>query len=121
VAVSYRLRTTASYFDGSQYKFGNAVLGSVHGQYRPISEIAIDLGVDGRFAWADRSTDPDGTVTNAVGNTGGAVLSLAPGVYGNPYGALWVFLRGQIPFYTNLNGVQNVLPSATVGFQYQVL
>ncbi|HET6412518.1 MAG TPA: hypothetical protein VFG53_10685 [Anaeromyxobacter sp.] len=34
-SLSYRLRTEATYFDKSRYEFGNAVLWSLHGQYRP--------------------------------------------------------------------------------------
>jgi hypothetical protein len=120
-AASYRLRTEATYFDGSKYKFGDAFLWSVHGQYHPTRRVAIDLGVDGRYAVADRATDPSGVVDASVVNTGGTVLSAAPGVYFNATGPLWLFVRGQIPVYKNLLGEQDVLPSFTTGFQYQVL
>jgi len=120
-SLSYRVRTEGSYFDGSKYKFGDAVLWSAHGQYRPIRSVALDLGVDGRYAKADRAVDPDGTVTSAVGNTGGTVLSAAPGVYFNATGPLWLFVRGQVPFYKSLLGEQDVLPSVTTGIQFQAL
>jgi hypothetical protein len=120
-SVSGRLRTEASYFDSTKYKFGDALLWSVHGQYRPVPTVAVDLGVDGRTAKADRATASDGTIDNAVENTGGTILSAAPGVYLNAIGAMWVFARGQIPFLKSLRGEQNVRPSATVGIQYQVL
>ena len=120
-SVSYRLRTEASYFDGSRYKFGDALLFSLHGQYRPIPQIAIDLGIDGRHAWADRAADVDVAATAAVETTGGTLLAAAPGVYANPGGALWLFARGQIPFYKHLYGEQDVKPSVTVGIQYQLL
>ena len=120
-AASYRWRTEASYFDGSKYKFGNSFLWSVHGPYEPTRRVALDLGVDGRYAVADRATDPSGVVDGAVVNTGGTVLSLAPGVYFNASGPLWLFVRGQVPVYKNLFGEQNVLPSFTTGIQYQVL
>ena len=118
--VSYRWRTEASYFDGSKYKFGNALLWSAHGQYRPISRLALDLGIDGRYAVADKATDPSGEVDSAVVNTGGTVLSVSPGVYFNAAGSLWLFVRGQIPFYKDLFGEQDVLPSFTTGVQYQL-
>lgn len=119
--VSERLRTEATYFDSSKYKFGDALLWSVHGQYRPMRSVALDLGVDGRYARADKAADPTGAVTSAVENTGGTVLSAAPGVYFNTVGNLWLFIRGQIPFYKNLFGEQDVLPSFTTGIQFQVL
>jgi hypothetical protein len=119
-SLSGRLRTEATYLDSSRYKFGDALLWSVHGQYRPARALALDLGVDGRHAQADRAADPDGTVTSAVANTGGTLLSAAPGVYLNAAGGVWLFLRGQIPFYKNLSGDQDVKPSLTTGLQFQV-
>jgi hypothetical protein len=118
-SVSGRLRTEGSYFDGSKYKFGDALLWSTHGQYRPVRRVALDLGVDGRYAKSDRMTDGDGVVMPSVENTGGTVLSAAPGVYFNATGGLWLFVRGQIPFYKSLFGAQDVLPSFTTGIQFQ--
>ncbi|HET6438921.1 MAG TPA: TonB-dependent receptor [Anaeromyxobacter sp.] len=119
-SLSYRLRTEATYFDESKYKFGDAALWSVHGQYRPTSKLALDLGVDGRYAVADRAVDPDGTVTARVENTGGTLLSLSPGVYFNALGKAWFFVRSQVPIYKHLFGEQDVRPSFTAGFQYQI-
>lgn len=119
--VSYRWRTEASYFDGSKYKFGDALLYSAHAQWLPAKGLAVDLGLDGRDAKADRSTNDLGEVEPAVVNTGGRVLSIAPGVYWNAVGSVWVFARGQIPVAKSLKGEQDVLPSATVGIQLQVL
>ena len=119
-SASFRWRTEASYFDGSKYKFGNAFLWSVHGQYQAIRRVVLDLGVDGRYAATDMATDPSGAVDAAVANTGGTVLSAAPGIYFEATGPLWIFVRGQIPFYKALLGEQNVLPSFTTGVQYQV-
>ncbi len=118
-SLSYRLRTEASYVDSSKYKFGDALLWSAHGQYRPMGAVALDLGLDGRYAKADRATDPDGTVTDGVGNTGGTVLSVAPGVYFNAGGSVWLFMRGQVPVYKHLLGEQDVKPSVAAGVQFQ--
>ena len=120
-SVSGRVRTEASYFDGTKYKFGNALLWSVHGQYRPMRLLALDLGVDGRYAKADKATAADGTVDDAVVNTGGTLLSAAPGVYFNVFGGVWLFARGQIPFFKSLYGEQNILASFTTGLQFQAL
>jgi hypothetical protein len=119
--VSGRLRTDGTYFDSTKYKFGDALLWSVHGQYRPARWVALDLGVDGRYARKDKATAADRTVDDAVVNTGGTLLSAAPGVYFNAFGGVWLFLRGQIPFYKSLYGEQNVLPSVTTGLQFQAL
>ena len=119
--ISYRMRSTGVYFDGSKYKFGDAALWSLHGQYRPLAKLALDLGIDGRYARIDKATEVGDTSSASVDNTGGLVLSAAPGVYFNAAGAFWVFARGQIPFYKNLNGEQDVKPSIAFGLQYQVL
>lgn len=119
--AAYRIRTTGSYFDGSKYKFGNAVLWSLHAQYRPVAMLAVDLGIDGRYARADQATDAEGTVTDKVPNTGGTVLSAAPGVYVNTTANVWLFVRGQLPFYKDFYGEQDVKPSVSAGLQYQAL
>jgi hypothetical protein len=118
---AYRMRTTGSYFDGSKYKFGDAALWSVHGQYRPIAAVALDLGIDGRYARVDQATAVGDGLASPVDNTGGLVMSAAPGVYFNAVGAFWVSARGQIPFYKDLFGEQDVKPSIAFGLQYQVL
>jgi len=121
--LSYRVRTTGSYFDGSTYKFGDAAVWSLHGQYRPWDTLAVDLGLDGRYARIDKATlagDGDGAAAS-VANTGGTVLAVAPGLYYKAASGFWLFARGQIPFYTNLNGAQSVKPSASLGLQYEVL
>jgi hypothetical protein len=64
--------------------------------------------------------EPDGTVTATVGNTGGALWSVAPGVYVDAVAGVWLFARGQIPVVKQLRGEQDVKPSFTVGVQYQV-
>jgi len=118
---SYRFRTTGNHFDGSKYKFGDAALWSIHGQFRPHSTLAVDLGIDGRYARVDKATESGESSAASVDNTGGLLLSVAPGAYFNAVGAVWIFARGQIPFYKNLLGEQDVKPSIALGLQYQVL
>jgi hypothetical protein len=120
-SLSYRLRTEATYFDHTRYRFGDAALWSIHGQYRPAARLALDLGLDGRDAKADRAVDADGAVTERVPNTGGTLLSLAPGIYFKAVGELWLFARAQVPVYKDLDGEQDVKPSFTAGLQVQVL
>ncbi len=106
-----RLRTTSS----DDYRYGNAVLWSAHGQFWPIPRLALDLGLDGRYAAADAQNGA------TVDNTGGTVLAASPGIYWNAAGPFWLSLRAQLPFYSNLYGNQSVGPTAVVGFQLQLL
>ena len=119
-SASWRVRTEARYFDGTRYKFGDAALWSLHAQYQASRRWVLDLGLDGRHALADRSTDEAGVVEPRVGNTGGTVLAAAPGVYLNAGGDLWVFARGQLPIVQALRGRQEVLPTVGLGLQLTV-
>jgi hypothetical protein len=109
-SVSGRVHTE----NGYRYTYGPAVLWSVHGQYFPVKRVALDLGVDGRHAGADRAAGA------AVENTGGTVLAAAPGVYVNAVGGAWLFVRGQLPFYRRFRGEQDQLVTVVSGIQYQV-
>ena len=96
------------------YTYGAAALWSGHGQWFARRWLVADLGVDGRSAAADRAPDGD------VPNTGGTVWSLAPGVYLNPAGRAWLFVRGQVPVVQHLRGDQSVSPSVVMGIQVQL-
>jgi hypothetical protein len=100
--------------NGYGYRYGSAALWSIHGQYFPAKRVALDLGLDGRYAATDRDSG------GAVPNTGGTVLAVAPGAYLNVAGGAWVFLRGQIPVYKHFVGAQDQLPSVVTGVQYQL-
>lgn len=65
------------------YTYGPALLWSIHGEFLPAKRIALDLGVDGRYAAVD---EEDGA--NVV-NTGGTVVSVALGGYLNGLGGAW--------------------------------
>jgi hypothetical protein len=91
------------------------------GEREPSEGPASLLKVDGWFARIDKITDAGEASSNTQGNTGGLLLSAAPGVYFNAVGTFWVFARAQIPFYKNLFGEQGVKPSVVLGLQYQVL
>lgn len=120
-AASYRIRTEASYFDGTKYDFGDVLVWSLHGQYAASRRWVLDLGVDARHAAADRATDEAGVVEPRVENTGGTVVAAAPAVYFNPAGALWLIARAQVPVYKDLLGEQDVKPTFTIGVQIQAL
>ena len=83
--------------------------------------MAFDLGVDGRYARADRAAEPGAAAMAEVANTGGTVLAAAPGVYFEASGALWLFARGQVPFYQRLTGEQQVRPTVVTGLQLGLL
>jgi hypothetical protein len=110
-SVSGRVSTE----NGFGYTYGPAFLWSLHGQYFPTRRVVLDLGVDGRTAAADRSNG------ETVVNTGGTVLVAAPGVYVNAASRTWLFVRGQIPFYEDLLGNQDQLPTIVAGLQFEVL
>ncbi len=118
--VSYRFHTEATYPDHSRYRFGDAVLWSLHAQVRPVSRLALDLGLDGRHARADRAVDTDGTVVSSVENTGGTVVSLSPAVYGQVTDRFWLFARAQVPVVQHLIGEQKVMTTFATGMQFQV-
>jgi hypothetical protein len=101
--------------NGYQYTYGSALLWSAHGQWFPTKRVVLDLGLDGRYAAVDKAAG------ETVLNTGGTVLSVAPGVYVNASGAAWLFVRGQVPFYKNFRGDQDQLPSIVTGIQYQMM
>jgi hypothetical protein len=114
-SVTGRLRTTNSF----GYRYGSALLWSVHGQYAAVARsLVLDLGVDGRYAAADEEQAAGGAAHSHAENTGGTVLAISPGVYWNAAGPVWLVARGQIPFWTDLRGVQSVGPTVVAGVQY---
>jgi hypothetical protein len=101
--------------NGNGYAYGPSLHWSLHAQYFAWPRVAIELGLDGRWAGADREGG------SAVPETGGTVLSAAPGLYVGLGRGPWVFVRGQVPVVHRLRGAQDVLPSVVGGVQYQVL
>lgn len=110
-SLSGRLRTT----NAEGYQYGDALLWSAHAQLWADTRLALDAGVDGRWAAADAR---DGA---AVVATGGLLLAAAPGVYWNVSGPFWLSARAQIPFFTHLYGIQTVGPTVVAGLQVQIL
>jgi hypothetical protein len=99
--VMGRVRTRNSY----GYHYGDALQWGVRGDYRILDGLAVELGVDGRYAAFDTLDDEDQT------NTGGLVLAAAPGLAVNVVDDLWLRARVQIPFVTSLHGNQTVGPT----------
>lgn len=109
--VTGRFRTENRY----GYRYGQALLWSLQGQWQPAAPLAFSLGLDGRSAAADREPGA------AVPNTGGLVLAATPAVHWNIVSDAWLFARAQLPFYRSLLGEQSVGPVFTAGIRYQAL
>lgn len=97
-----------------QYTFGNALTGGVQGQLNLTEYLAASLALEGRTADSDRSMD--GTVPN----TGGTVIDLTPGFWWNVTGDSTLYAKVQVPFLTNLNGIQQVDPTYILGTQFLI-
>jgi len=108
LSVTGRFRTTNSH----EYKYGDAVLWSAQLRFRVIEPLALQAGIDGRYAAHDRS---EGVQQE---NTGGLVVSAVPGLAWNFAGPLWLLAQVQIPFVTHLNGQQTVGVTATGSIQF---
>jgi hypothetical protein len=109
-AVSGRTWTTGP----GGFRYGSAALWSLHAQVRLVDRLALELGLDGRHAAADRDEG------DTVSHTGGTVVALAPGVFWNPAGQIWLEARAQIPVLENLNGDQRTGPVFVTGMRFEV-
>jgi hypothetical protein len=109
-SLTARTHTTSSY----GYRYGTALQWTARVDYRPIERLALEAGIDGRHAWRDAL---DG---EAQENTGGLVLSAAPGASVNVFGDVWLRGRIQIPFVKVLNGDQTVGVTLFASVQFLV-
>jgi hypothetical protein len=108
-SVTGRLRTENA--DG--YRYGHALLWSVTGEYDLTKRVAVALGLDGRQAGMDRSSE------GPMESTGGLVVALAPAVSFGLSSGLFVTARAQIPVVKELYGEQDVGPTVNLGLQWQ--
>ena len=108
LSVTGRFRTTNSF----GYRYGDAVLWSAQLRFRVVEPVALQVGVDGRYAGRDRS---EGVLQE---NTGGLVVSAVPGFAWNVTGPIWLLAQVQIPFATHLFGQQTVGVTASASLQY---
>ncbi len=107
LSVTGRFRTTNAY----GYRYGDAVLWSAQLRFRVVEPFAVQLGVDGRYAWRDRLA---GVLQE---NTGGLVVSAVPGLAWNVSGPVWLLAQVQVPFATHLFGEQTVGVTAMASLQ----
>jgi hypothetical protein len=96
------------------YRYGASLAWTVQAQRQLGSRLAVGLGVDGRWADADRDAGA------AVQHTGGLVLAAVPQLSADVGGGVWLSARVQVPFATALRGVQEVGPTFLAGLQYRV-
>lgn len=109
-SLTGRLRTENEY----GYRYGGALAWTVQAQRSLGTRLALSLGVDGRWAAADREEG------EAVGNTGGLVLAAVPQLHVDLGRGVWASVRAQVPFATALRGAQDVGPTFVAGLQYRV-
>ncbi|HVZ81578.1 MAG TPA: hypothetical protein VHE12_12385 [bacterium] len=122
VNANLLVRTTPTTSDPDspvyRYTFGNAFTGGIQGQLDLSEYWAASLAVEGRYADADTADDGGNIVP--VGNTGGTVIDLTPGISWNVTGDAALYAKVQVPFLTNLNGVQQVDPTYILGTQFLI-
>ncbi|MEW6777624.1 MAG: hypothetical protein AB1405_15105, partial [Bdellovibrionota bacterium] len=97
-----------------QLDAGEALVGTLTGQYAFNYKFAVQLGLDSRWTQKNEfggTPDPD---------SGGSLLALAPGVTWSPVEDLLVSVSGQIPVAKNLNGEQDEGPSVLGGIIYDL-
>ncbi|MGH7740020.1 MAG: hypothetical protein ACREL1_07725 [bacterium] len=103
-----------------QYTFGNAFTGGVEGRLEVTDTLALSLAVEGRYADPDRELNDSGDAIINTPSTGGTVLDATPGVWWNLSGDSTLYAKVQLPFYTGLDGVQEVDPTYTMGTQFLI-
>jgi hypothetical protein len=101
--------TTNSY----DYRYGSAVRWGVGTQRLLITDLAVSVAAEGRYASKDVAEDEE------LLNTGGTVLDITPGVSWSPAAAFAVYARAQIPVLTDLYGEQTVGTTFQIGMQFQ--
>ncbi len=123
--ANYIVRTRALTTDPTspmyQYAFGDAFTAGLQGQLHVVDALAISLAAEGRYATSDTYTNSAfGPGIVDTPNTGGTVIDLTPGVWWNISGDSTLYAKVQIPFYTSLNGIQEVDPTYTIGTQFLI-
>ncbi len=101
--------------NGYGYRYGASLGWSVSVQRELGDRVAVGLAIDGREAAPDREDGAD------VAHTGGLVLAASPEVHVNVGGAWWLTARAQLPFATDLRGIQDVGPTFSAGVQVRAL
>jgi hypothetical protein len=98
------------------YRHGTSVLSSTVVQLQPLRRLAVQLGADLRYAWADTMGE-----RFEVPGTGGFVAALTPGVAVNVWRDLVVRAVVEVPVVQRLQGAQSLGPQAAITLSYDVL
>jgi hypothetical protein len=109
-SATARYRTENSH----RYRYGEALLWSTGGQWRPAERFAVTLDLDGRLAQRDRDAGA------FAADTGGLLLAAAPGLHVDVGSGVWLSVRAQLPVYSHLYGDQSVGPTVVAGVQYAI-
>jgi hypothetical protein len=113
VSTSYRYTTPGP----RGYRFGSTAGASAQVQLQPLWWLAVAAGLDGRYA--DPDSLPNG---HPSPNTGGVLLSLAPGVMISPLrsGNLLFKLAVAVPAVQALYGIQSAGPQVTLAIAWDL-
>jgi hypothetical protein len=109
-SATLRVHGTNSY----GYHYATSAAWTARVDYRLLDGLALEAGVDGR--WAGRDT-ADGEEQE---NTGGLLLAAGPGAAVNVAGDVWLHGRLQIPVITDLYGTQNIGVTALASLELLV-
>jgi len=98
------------------YRMGASLLSSTVAQIQPFSWLAIQLGADLRYEWAN-------ALANGVAapNTGGFLAAVTPGVLFNPWRDLLLRVAVEVPVYQARLGVQAAGPQLVFSVVYDFL
>ena len=96
-------------------RFGSSLLSSSVVQLQPFSWMALQMGVNLRYAWSDIL--PNGARSP---DTGGFLVALAPAVLVNPWRDLLLRATVEVPVVQALNGTQSVAPQLVFSVAYDV-
>jgi hypothetical protein len=110
VNAAYRYRAT----NAQGYQYGQALVYGLGGHLRVGDRLALNLGLDGRYA----DYDQDWALGAANQDSGGTVLALSPGFGWQLSETLGLSGRVQVPVYTALFGAQLVTPTVDLSVQY---
>jgi hypothetical protein len=98
------------------YRRGTSLLSSTVLQLQPLRRLAVQLGADLHYVWADTMGG-----TFEVPGTGGFVAALTPGVAVNVWRDLVLRAVVEVPVVQRLQGAQSLGPQVAITLSYDVL
>ena len=98
------------------YRVGASLLSSTVAQLQPLPRLAVQLGTDLRYGWADALDNGA-----AAPDTGGFVAALVPAILVNPWRDLLLRIAVEVPVAQRLLGAQSIGPQGVLTVSYDVL